>query len=246
MDGHMDIKMHYEVSPDGSLSGIKPVEHFSKDKLKICPTCRGSIRNISRYGRVVRRAFLDESMKKFIAFEDEQRLLADTLGEAHKVPALLKGELNIDFTENREQCLELLEEAQQSQSPLQAVEAHVYFANYVVIEGSRLASEDREPLHQVGIHHVEAAKAICRRNAGPTKGMVHEVETVEKILRASTFYSVVTSDEWKAVLAAMTAEFRGTRHCGGMRDAHAGGVLSRVRCTGGRKEPPTSGWRPPC
>lgn len=69
MDGQMSMREHYELDendiPTGILAASKP---FSMDEVKVCSTCRGSLRSISRYGRIVRRAMLDEATKKFISW----------------------------------------------------------------------------------------------------------------------------------------------------------------------------------
>lgn len=36
--------------------------------MKSCPTCRGPLRNLNRYSRIVRRALIDEATKKFIVW----------------------------------------------------------------------------------------------------------------------------------------------------------------------------------
>jgi AAA domain len=73
MDGVMAMADHYDVSADGALTGIKASsEPFSMSELKLCPSCRGSLRNIARYGRVVRRALLDEQTKKFMSWANNQ------------------------------------------------------------------------------------------------------------------------------------------------------------------------------
>lgn len=83
MDGQMSMGDHYELSDNGSPIAIKsPSEPFSMDgsTVKSCPQCRGSLRNISRYGRIVRRAMLDESTKKFISWSGNRHLqLAERL-----------------------------------------------------------------------------------------------------------------------------------------------------------------------
>lgn len=84
MDGQMSMGDHYELSDhDGSPIAIKsPSEPFSMDgsTVKSCPQCRGSLRNISRYGRIIRRAMLDESTKKFISWSGNRHLqLAERL-----------------------------------------------------------------------------------------------------------------------------------------------------------------------
>jgi hypothetical protein len=81
MDGVMDMAAHYEISADGYPKSITNSSRpFSMEEVKACPTCRGSLRNVSRYGRIVRRAMLDESTKKFITWSHEEyHKLADQL-----------------------------------------------------------------------------------------------------------------------------------------------------------------------
>ncbi|KAH7021747.1 putative NF-X1 finger and helicase domain protein [Macrophomina phaseolina] len=380
MDGHMDMEKHYDTSPDGNLRGIRPAPPFSNDELKTCPTCRGSFRNIARYGRIVRRAHLDESTKKFIIwshkeylglhgdFQKQHEQLVNTAGDiqieltvplklqisgrashqfnlikqavgsllltsrykpifqlrnriqtyvnkvqkeeqpfkrvwdfcedarrrrnakssfdfnnevlqtkAHlmamallircdsailsdflsiwndKVPSSLRAESAIDFTCHRECCQELLKEAIHSNNPLQAVEAHVFYAQYNAMEHSVVCPESKEQLREQGVYHIEAAKTLCAKNPGSTSGMMEEVEAVEKMLRASTFYSVVTSEERRNVLAAMATEFRGTGHwyyCGNGHPftvGECGMPMEETRCpqcgepAGGRSHQPAAG-----
>lgn len=67
MDGHLDMAKHYESDQHGAIAAVKAAsEPFSYKEMKRCPTCRGLLRNLSRYGRVVRRSLLDESSKRFI------------------------------------------------------------------------------------------------------------------------------------------------------------------------------------
>ncbi|KAI1170055.1 hypothetical protein F4777DRAFT_595622 [Nemania sp. FL0916] len=71
MDGLMDLKQHYEMSADLDSTPIalsNSTKPFSMDEVKTCPSCRGSLRNIARYGKIVRRAMLDEVTKKFITW----------------------------------------------------------------------------------------------------------------------------------------------------------------------------------
>ncbi|KAI0118538.1 hypothetical protein F4776DRAFT_258264 [Hypoxylon sp. NC0597] len=81
MDGVMDMKAHYEMSAEGHPTAlVNASQPFSMDEVKVCPTCRGSLRNIARYGRIVRRAMLDEATKKFVAWSNiEYARLANTL-----------------------------------------------------------------------------------------------------------------------------------------------------------------------
>ncbi|KAK3639728.1 hypothetical protein LTR56_012305 [Elasticomyces elasticus] len=72
MDGWMDFAQHYEIDEvtGDPLSVKSSSAPFSSTELKTCPTCRGSLRNIARYGRIVRRALLDESAKKLTAWSN--------------------------------------------------------------------------------------------------------------------------------------------------------------------------------
>lgn len=67
IDGAMHMMDHYALDENGMPSEIKGnSEPFSSKEMKNCPDCRASLRLVSRYGRIVRRALLDESTKKFI------------------------------------------------------------------------------------------------------------------------------------------------------------------------------------
>ncbi|KAK1725552.1 uncharacterized protein BDZ83DRAFT_299698 [Colletotrichum acutatum] len=69
MDGQMGLRDLYDASPEGVPTAVKSGSHpFSVTNIKVCPDCRGSLRNISRYGRIVRRGLLDESTRKFISW----------------------------------------------------------------------------------------------------------------------------------------------------------------------------------
>jgi len=72
IDGIMDMAKHYEIdAATGTfISSKTSSEPFSSEELKSCPTCRGSLRNIGRYGRIIRRALLDESAKKLTAWSN--------------------------------------------------------------------------------------------------------------------------------------------------------------------------------
>ncbi|KAL9094192.1 MAG: hypothetical protein Q9165_003607 [Trypethelium subeluteriae] len=69
LDGQMDMARYYTMDAGGLPNGLRgesePLSE-SDPRVKSCPQCRGSLRNLSRYGRIVRRALLDEATKKFI------------------------------------------------------------------------------------------------------------------------------------------------------------------------------------
>ncbi|KAJ5188535.1 hypothetical protein N7472_007549 [Penicillium cf. griseofulvum] len=67
MDAQMDMANYYEVDASGKPVSIwVSLAPFSIQDIKKCATCRGPLRDIARYGRLVRRAILDESAKKLI------------------------------------------------------------------------------------------------------------------------------------------------------------------------------------
>ncbi|KAH8663361.1 hypothetical protein BGZ60DRAFT_489915 [Tricladium varicosporioides] len=69
MDGHMSMSDFYTMNNEGLIVGLKNnAEPFSASGMKSCPTCRGPLRNLNRYSRVVRRALIDEATKKFIVW----------------------------------------------------------------------------------------------------------------------------------------------------------------------------------
>ncbi|KAK2008989.1 P-loop containing nucleoside triphosphate hydrolase protein [Colletotrichum eremochloae] len=109
MDGQMGLKDHYEMSPEGVPVALKTgSEPFSATEVKVCPECRGSLRHISRYGRIVRRGLLDESTKKFIswsrgvwealmkAFLDAQDALQKTDRTGYALPAERPGGFSLE------------------------------------------------------------------------------------------------------------------------------------------------------
>lgn len=381
MDGHMDMAKHYDTTAEGRVVGLKPAPPFSNDELKVCPTCRGPLRSISRYGRIVRRALLDESTKKFIvwsnkvyfglqsqfqaaqdqlsnttetvlvgalapvklhisgnptiqfrwlkeavgalmlhsryaqiiqvrnsihahvkkvrkeeqpfkrvhdfcqdarrrreiagSFDFDQDVLqtrAHLLAEAlllrcdltlltdivsvwrDKLPPHLRAEALVNLSASRTRCLELLNDASAARSPAQQVEALLAYAQLNAIERPFAAPPTiRDQLREEALTHITNARILCAAHPGSTAGLSDEVDAVERMLRAETFFSVVTSEERRAVLAAMAAEFRGTGHWYYCENGHpftvgeCGMPMQQTACpqcgapAGGRDHAPAAG-----
>lgn len=73
MDAQMDLKKHYVMDEmERPISISSSSEPFSIEDIRTCATCRGSLRSLSRYGRLVRRSLLDEATKKFILYLNQQ------------------------------------------------------------------------------------------------------------------------------------------------------------------------------
>ena len=71
MDGHMQMSAFFKLSSTNPIDivGLKNASKpFAAGDLKGCPLCRKPLRSINRYGRIVRRAFVDEATKKFIVW----------------------------------------------------------------------------------------------------------------------------------------------------------------------------------
>ena len=70
MDGHLSLGEHYLLDADGRPTALKASDDgLDVDKTRIvCPDCRRSLRDVPRYGRVVRRALMIQSTLKFITW----------------------------------------------------------------------------------------------------------------------------------------------------------------------------------
>jgi hypothetical protein len=76
LDGVMAMSDYYEFDATTgmpvALNGKSKA--FSYQEVKACPDCRSSLRLVPRYGRITRRALLDESTKKFISWSNREYL----------------------------------------------------------------------------------------------------------------------------------------------------------------------------
>ncbi|TIA15545.1 hypothetical protein D6C81_06314 [Aureobasidium pullulans] len=124
----------------------------------------------------------------------------------------------VDFSKNRRDCETLFLVADQGQHHLQQAEALIFWARFAALEVSWLSanSEDSDTtavdiLRATARERLVQARNFCDEH--PQARVVHsEIEEVEKMLRESTFYSPVTNEDMKNVVAAMAREFRGTGH----------------------------------
>jgi hypothetical protein len=106
LDGYMDLSKFFEISgqEEGGerVLGLKPNSSpFSTEDLKSCPVCRSPLRNINRYGRIVRRAWIDEATKKFIVWANAEFVpltaaLDEIEGRFREVKAM--SEINFDVS----------------------------------------------------------------------------------------------------------------------------------------------------
>lgn len=113
MDGQMDMKKYYVMEDNKPVAIRSSSEPFSVDDIKRCATCRGSLRELSRYGRLVRRAILDESTKRFLLYLNREYVpLAEELplqltaileNKNELSPLLLQKQITINIDGSREE-----------------------------------------------------------------------------------------------------------------------------------------------
>lgn len=60
------------------------LRRISHTEAKLCPDCRGSLRLVPRYGRIVRRALLDETAMKFVAWSNREYLELAEIMKTHQ------------------------------------------------------------------------------------------------------------------------------------------------------------------
>ncbi|ERF70407.1 hypothetical protein EPUS_05226 [Endocarpon pusillum Z07020] len=90
MDALMEMPKYYTFSEapgaENSIIALKSSSvPFSTSELKSCPLCRLPLRNINRYGRIVRRAWIDEATKKFIVWANSRFVpLASSIEQAEE------------------------------------------------------------------------------------------------------------------------------------------------------------------
>jgi hypothetical protein len=66
------MEKYYEFDERRIITAIKStLDPFSMDEIKTCSLCRGSLRDLTRYGRIIRRAMIDETTKKFISWSSK-------------------------------------------------------------------------------------------------------------------------------------------------------------------------------
>jgi hypothetical protein len=70
LDGIMELTQHYVTdSKTGKIVGPKSSQRIvnSGSATKGCPVCRKPLRDVDRYNRIIKKAFLDEATRRFVA-----------------------------------------------------------------------------------------------------------------------------------------------------------------------------------
>lgn len=404
LDGIFSLGDYYEANSSGDIMALKgSASPFSVEEVKNCPVCRGPLRNINRYSRLVRRSAIDEATKKFITWSNreiikhadilhntqetfaadqdvlrnhdketrqatglEQESQSDSMkleGQRNKImadisrvpymkyryksafkarrelnqflhkvkedeqpfgrvwglvqdrrrrdisgffssdfvyaPSVLqlraylmsmslsikfditiiadafairknmRGltarydwaalDLEADFSQFREECLDLVDLLATRHQHRLEIETKLSFAHLAALERSTAISSLQihrsNRLRDLGLEQVQDARRIRERYPGQTTGVTEELEAVERMLNDGTFYNVVTSEEKRAVYAAMSQHFSGTGHWYNCENGHpftvgeCGMPMQQARCPqcgspiGGHLHQPAQGVR---
>lgn len=340
MDGQMDMKKYYVMDSDKPMAIRSSSDPFSVDDIKRCATCRGSLRDLSRYGRLVRRAILDESTKRFLLYLNREYVplaqelpeklaaLRSTDGVLSPLLFLSQNAINIDGSRNKqfnkmdtimkkhgssrwkqitelrtrisryyttvrieeqplirvrdlvenlrrhkratgtfeldesvvqtkgwllatalmirldigllgdflslykrsdigatectlrvnlqsncEECRALINSAVKYKRVSHQVEGYIFLVQLYALERSQISDPAQGEQHaDKALKAIASAKDLCRRYPGQTRGLSDEVDEAERMFNGGSFYSAVTNEERKAVIAAMANEFQGTGH----------------------------------
>lgn len=131
------------------------------------------------------------------------------------------GELSLDLEVNREDSVSLIRAAVESRDRLREVEGHLLYAQFAALEVADSPYDDaREWLRNDGLQHVDIAEELCRMHPRETHGMMHEIKQVRYSLDNRTLYTSITSEERRAVVAAMSKEFSVTGHWYNCENGH--------------------------
>lgn len=344
MDGQMDMKKYYVMNSDKPVAIRSSSDPFSVDDIKRCATCRGSLRDLSRYGRLVRRAILDESTKRFLlylnreymplaqelpeklaALQSTDGVLSPLLFQTNKAISIdgsrlkqsiilsnimkkkkkkhgsnrwkqitelrnriaryctavtieeqplirvrdlvenvrkhkratgtfefdegvvqtkgwflatalgtrldigLLGDflslyrrsdigttertMRVNLQANCEECRDLINSAVKYKRVSHEVEGYIFLVQLYSLERSQISDPAQSERHSdKAFKAIASAKELCRRYPGQTRGLSDEVDGAERMFNGGSFYSAVTNEERKAVIAAMAKEFLGTGH----------------------------------
>lgn len=403
MDGNFALTGYYVINDEGEILALKgSSEPFSAEGSKSCPICRGPLRNLNRYSRIIRRNAIDEATKKFISwsnmeilkhadvlhdiqqqFRDESAVDQDrgqpngdkdrelqtpadsmkltghrnqVLTDIRKIeclkgrygkafqarkrlnkflyqveekeqpfgrlwgllqdrrrraqtghsdkdvaflPTVLQSRaysmsmslsirldvtiiadalairkkstgfaqrydwaavhLEVDFSQLRDECMTLASLLAAQQQHRLEIETKVSCAHLAALERSTLGApphiERSQHVRELGLDLINEARLIHERYPGQTTGVDAELEAVEAMLNDGTSFNVVTSEEKRAVYAAMSQHFTGTGHWYNCENGHpftvgeCGMPMEEARCPqcgspiGGRHHRPAEGVR---
>ena len=171
-------------------------------------------------------------------------ILSDVLAVRSSVALPVNVATTLDLNKNRKDCEILFQLADEGKHYLQQAEALIFWAHFAALEVSWRSSHEEEryvkifssamvenadnysdgndaitTLRTQARQRLEQARVFCAEHS-QARTVASEIEEIEKMLRESTFYQPVSSDEMQKVVTAMTREFRGTGHWYRCRNGH--------------------------
>ncbi|OCK76215.1 hypothetical protein K432DRAFT_385611 [Lepidopterella palustris CBS 459.81] len=142
-------------------------------------------------------------------------ILSDFVEQVRGTPGTFKTENFLDLSANRQDCEALADAARISNDTIREVEAHLFAAHFCAIERSSSRFEAAQALKNEAELHMDIEVALREGHRDTVSNLKHtraEITAVEESLEDGTFFSFVTTEERRAVLAAIANEFKGTGH----------------------------------
>ena len=97
LDGIMEQSKHYHMDEHGRVTSARGSSQPFEAKTGHCPKCRHRIQNVQRYNRIWRRALLDVSTKRFIAWSTAAFVpLSERLD---RIEEILNGKASVDVAD---------------------------------------------------------------------------------------------------------------------------------------------------
>ena len=234
MDGHMDMSKYYTISSDTNIEnpiiGLKSSSvPFSISELKNCPQCRKPLRNINRYGRIVRRAWIDEATKKFIVWANAQFVLLSSRMEQAEAKLRVPLKLSLALDRLSLEPVRLIgSPEQQIQSVLKATKADSRYKGV-----SWLRTDIRKFLREVD----EVEQPISRihalvQDARTQRGVNTEITEIPSVLqvRNRLLATVLLIRCDYAILFDFVTNRSGTASKGNVQDCRLDLTLNRKEC----------------
>lgn len=150
-------------------------------------------------------------------------------------PSEVKFEL--DFQQIKDDCEALIQQATHHHRLLQQTEGHIFLAQLYALERAHCSSQEKiKDIVRYGRLAILEARCLCDAHPGQTRGLADEVDSVERMLREGTFYTILTNEERMAVISAMAQDLTGTGHWYYCRNGHPftigefGGAIELASC----------------
>jgi hypothetical protein len=131
-------------------------------------------------------------------------------------------DITVDLSEIRQNCSDLIAEAQTAGDREREVEGHIFYIQCCTLEKQYApASNVSEEAKALGERHIKEAHALCQKYGGKLESLVSEIKDAERALHDGCFVQTVTTEERRSILAAMAQEFgRGTGNWYVCRNGH--------------------------